>query len=329
MSVPALLPLGVFLLTGGLVYLAARLLHSDERLEARLRGLAGADRPPTKAPVVDRARRAARKVAEPLLPSDQAQRTRLQARLIHAGCYHPQALSIYLAVKTLLILPPWAIGLTVGLLKLAPLHWSVAAGAVAGGLGLLLPSLWLDRRKAERQRLIRRGLPDVLDVLTLCLEGGLSSTAAFERVAGELRGADSVLGVELHIVRREMQLGRSLGEALGRFAQRCGLEEVARLASLVEQTERLGTGLAKALRQQTETLRFQRLQDAEERSQKAATKILFPALLCIFPGVFLVVLGPAALQMRDALTAVEHNRGRPAAEQWAAPRHGVLRPGGR
>jgi tight adherence protein C len=131
----------------------------------------------------------------------------------------------------------------------------------------------------------------------ICLEGGLSLQGAIRRVAAELRAAHPVLARELNIVQREIHMGRSAGDAIRQFAARADLEEVRSLSSVILQAERYGASLGKALRVHGEALRVKRLQYAEEMAQKASTKMLFPTLLCIFPGIFLVVLGPAMLHV--------------------------------
>src|SRR5262249_32991220 len=176
---------------------------------------------------------------------------------------------------------------------------SVLVGALLGAFGMIGPSLWLDKRKAARQTAFRRALPDALDVMVICLEGGLSLPGAIRRVGGELRTAHPMLAAELNIVQREIQLGRSPGEALQHFATRCDLEEVRGLASVIAQAERFGASIVKALRVHAETLRVKRLQYAEEMAQKAATKLLIPTILCIFPCVFVVVMSPAVIQLMD------------------------------
>jgi len=180
---------------------------------------------------------------------------------------------------------------------LVTLQSGLIYGAILGIFGLIGPSFWLDRRKKFRQTNFRRALPDALDVLVICLEGGLTLQGAMRRVATELRAAHPVLAQEMNIVQREIQMGRSAGEALRQFADRCDLEEVRSLASVVLQSERYGASLGKALRVHAESLRIKRLQYAEEMAQKAAVKILFPTLLCIFPAIFIVILGPAAYQI--------------------------------
>src|SRR5262249_33661445 len=129
-----------------------------------------------------------------------------------------------------------------------------------------------------------------------------SLPGAIRRVAGELRSAHPELASELMIVQREVQLGRSTGEALQHFAGRTDLEEIRSLSAVITQAERYGASLVKAPRVHAEPLREKRLQYAEEMGQKAGVKILFPTMLCIMPGVFIVVLGPAVIQVVELMS---------------------------
>jgi tight adherence protein C len=122
-------------------------------------------------------------------------------------------------------------------------------------------------------------------------------TAAFQRVADELQIVHPVLGAEMNIIQREINLGLSAGESLKKMGERCGMADVRELASVLLQSERFGASMAKALRTHAESWRQERQQRIEELAQKAAVKILFPTLLCIFPAIFIVLLGPAAFQM--------------------------------
>jgi tight adherence protein C len=162
---------------------------------------------------------------------------------------------------------------------------------------MIAPGLWLEQQVAKRHRLLRHSLPDALDMLVLCLEGGVSMTAAFQRVTSELKIVHPVLGAEMSIMQREIQLGLSAGEALKKLAERCGLSEVRDLANVWLQSERFGASMVKTLRIHAETGRQDRQMQIEEQAQKAAVKILFPTLLCIFPAIFIVLLGPAAYQI--------------------------------
>ena len=299
----AILLWSAFLMASSLMLLAFLLVGGRQsRVETRIEGLLSRD---TSAPgaggVAQLARTALPRMGAPLVPKDEAERSRLQARMIHAGLYGRQALVFYLGVKMLLTVGPLVVGLLAGSFGLVPLQHGLIGGAIGGVAGMIGPSFWLDRRKAFRQLIFRRSLPDALDVLVICLEGGLSLSGAVRRVAAELRTAHPLLSDELNIVQREVQLGRSEGEALRHFADRCDLEEVRSLAAVIIQAERFGASLAKSLRINADTLRTKRLQRAEEQAQKAATKMLFPLVFCIFPGVFVVILGPAVIQIMEML----------------------------
>src|SRR5262249_55844067 len=158
--------------------------------------------------------------------------------------------------------------LTPYLIGLLPSHLLVHAALVACGVGVLLPGLWLDARRRKRQRELRNALPDALDMLVLCLEGGLSLTGAVQRVTGELQEVHPLLAGEMNIVEREMQMGLSVGEALKKLGERSGLEEVQTLASVLLQSERYGSGTGKALRIYADSCRLERQQRAEELAQK-------------------------------------------------------------
>src|SRR5262249_12817032 len=254
---------------------------------------------PDREKVRQLARTALPKMGAPLLPDDEESRTRLRTRLIQAGYYSRQAMVFFLGVKVLLMAAPAVLGLAAGLVGLCDVNYGALSGALSGIAGMIGRSFWLDRRKKVRQSSFRRALPDALDVLVICLEGGLSLPGAMRRVASELRTAHPLLAAELKIVERETQLGRSPGEALQQMGLRTDLEEVRSLASVITQAERFGASLVKSLRVHAETLRLKRKQQAEEKAQKAAVKILFPTLLLIFPAVFVVILGPAAIQISE------------------------------
>jgi len=166
------------------------------------------------------------------------------------------------------------------------------------------PSFWLDSRKSNRQISLRRALPDALDLLVICLDGGLSLPASMRRVATELRTAHELLARELNIVQREIQLGSSPGVSLQNLGVRADLEEIRSLASVITQSERFGASLVKSLRVHAETLRTKRQQHAEEMAAKAAVKVLFPTLLFIFPAIFVVILGPAVFQIAEHFSEV-------------------------
>jgi tight adherence protein C len=291
----------VFVMVSSLTMLIALLVTGRKnRANARLQELAsGGKAIPEPDPVAEFTRLALPKMGVHLIPKDEKDRTRLKARLLQAGLYGRQAMVVFLGVKMFLIVAPALVGLAAGLVGLISVRYGLVFGGILSLVGMVGPSFWLDRKKSSRQTQFRRALPDALDVMVICLEAGLSLPGALRRVPGELRTVHPALAAELNIVQREVQLGLSTGEALRQFAERADLEEIRSLASVVLQSERFGASLVKALRVHAETLRGKRLQYAEEMAQKAAIKVLFPTLFFIFPGIFMVILGPAVIQIID------------------------------
>jgi tight adherence protein C len=309
MQTPQLVSMLVFLAVFVAVALGGRALlmwlYGDQRRTlARLRDLAPADKAAPERPrVVELALSALPVVGAMVAPGDAKLLARLKDRLTQAGIYGPNAVMILLGAQILLmvLLPLTAAGLPLAL-GLLPWRYALALAVVAGGAGMLTPSLWIDYQRKRRQAELHRALPDAVDMLVLCVEAGLSLSAAVQRVTAELQIAHPTLAREMNILLREVQLGLSVGDAMRKFGERCGLDEVRELAAVLLQSERYGTASVKALRLHSETCRLQRQQRAEERAQKAAVKILFPTLLCIFPAIFIVILGPAAYQIAAMLS---------------------------
>ncbi len=291
----------VFLTTSGLGFvLFLRAYGDDRRVRQRLRTLSVGDFDLGPAPtgLWELVRSMVQRLGSLLLPSKEKSLAQLRGQLLRAGQFNPNALKVFYGVKlTLMIVLPVFAALIPFCVGFFGLRWAVLASCSASCIGILLPSLWLARQVDNRQRALRRALPDALDMLVLCLEGGLSLTAALQRVSGELQEVHPILGEEMAIVQQTTQLGVSVGEAFRKFGERCGLPDVRDLASVLLQSERFGAGVVKSLRAYSDHFREERQQRAEEQAQVAAVKILFPMLLFIFPAVFIVLLGPAALQI--------------------------------
>jgi tight adherence protein C len=168
------------------------------------------------------------------------------------------------------------------------------------GLGFLVPDFWLGKRISTRQDRIRCGLPDVLDLLVICIEAGLSLDQATARTAVELKAAQPELCNELGIVVLEQRAGRPRGEAWKHLAERTDVVCVRNLVSMLIQSEQFGTSIAKVLRVHSDTLRTQRVQAVEEAAAKTTIKLIFPLVLFIFPSLFLVTLGPALISMMES-----------------------------
>lgn len=169
----------------------------------------------------------------------------------------------------------------------------LALGALLGGVvGLYAPTFWLRWRRNRRRAEIQVDLPDVIDVLVVCVEAGLTFEAAIERVVEKY---DHALAAEFGRAMQEVRLGRSRLEALGEIGRRTGVEEVENFIQAVIQSEQLGSGVSRILRIQSDEMRGRRLILAQERGARASLKMLLPMLGCIFPTLWVILLGPAAL----------------------------------
>jgi tight adherence protein C len=169
----------------------------------------------------------------------------------------------------------------------------IALGAAVGaGIGLYAPILWLRQKVKGRQSELRSDLPDVIDVLIVCVEAGLTFEAALEKVVEKY---DHALAEEFGRVLQETRLGRPRLEALAEMGQRTGVEELNSFCQAIIQSEQLGTGIARILAIQSDEIRLRRLISAEERGAKASLKMLIPMVGCIFPTLWIILLGPAAL----------------------------------
>ena len=232
---------------------------------------------------------------ENVLPKSQAEVSVVVQRLIRAGYRNESAVKIFYGSKVLVPLLLCALALVTGLADLSPFF--VYASAL--GFGFLAPDFWLGRQIKKRQKLIRRGLPDVLDLLIICIEAGLSLDQATVRTAQELRKAQPALCDDLNVVVLEQRAGRPRDESWKHLSERTGVDSVRNLVSMLVQSEQFGTSIAKTLRVHSDTLRTQRVQQVEEMAAKTSVKLVFPLVLFIFPALFLVTLGPAVILMME------------------------------
>lgn len=228
--------------------------------------------------------------------------SKLRMRLANAGFRGDTTPTMFLASKTL-------VAICLGLAAVA-LAWAKgyalpsAAGVVmiGAGLGFLTPDLWLWSAISKRKEQVRNGLADTLDMLVISVESGLGLDAAFQRVGDEMRTVHAALTEELQLVTLETQMGIPRAEALKNLALRTGLDEVRSLVAIINQAERFGTSIARALRNQSDALRVKRRQAAEERAQKTTVKLMAPLILFIFPAILVVLAGPAALKMIEVMS---------------------------
>jgi tight adherence protein C len=219
-------------------------------------------------------------------------------RLIQAGYQNPNASAIYSGLR---IAAPLAMA-GVGFLGASAFGFNpLLAMMFVGALGWVAPSFFLDKKIGKRQKEIQRALADALDLMVTCVEAGLGLNQAIMRVAEEIRHISTELSKELMMVNFEIRAGRPREDALRNLGERTGVEDLRELTTMLIQTDRFGTSVAQALRVHSDTLRTKRRQRAEETAAKTTIKILFPLLFCIFPGLFVVIIGPGAIQIYELL----------------------------
>lgn len=221
--------------------------------------------------------------------------TAVRAFLAQAGFPDPRSVSIYwasriclaggLPVLALFGLPMLGFGST--RLLLAVLYF--------GAMGWIGPTFYVRRRLKARQKEVQLALPDMLDMLVVCVEAGLGLNQALVRVADEIEHVSPVMAEQLTMVNLEMRAGTPREEALKNFADRTGLVDIRSLVNMMIQTDRFGTSVADALRVHSDTMRTKRRQRAEEAAAKTTIKLVFPLVLLVFPAMFVVVIGPSAL----------------------------------
>ena len=235
-----------------------------------------------------------------VLPKSQQEVSVVKQRLIRAGLRKDQTVKYFNGSKFLIPLLLCIVALVSGLGSLSPFF----VYAVCLGLGYLVPDFWLGRKIKTRQSAIRRGLPDVLDLLVICIEAGLSLDQATMRTSQELTYAQPELCDELTVVVLEQRAGRPRQDTWKHMSDRVDVDCVRNLVSMLIQAEQFGTSIGKTLRTHSDTLRTQRIQQVEEQAAKTTIKLIFPLVLFIFPSLFLVVLGPAVLIMMDSFKSM-------------------------
>jgi tight adherence protein C len=225
-----------------------------------------------------------------IAPKSPKDMTRLRRRLSAAGYRSLAAAAIYAASEA--ILPFLVGGLTLALFGVS--RWYFAL--LGFGFGFVLPSVWLSRQTAVRQKQVRNGLPDALDLMIVCIEAGSSIDQAIIKSSDELDIAYPALAEEMRLLTTEMRAGKPRLEAFKNLAARTKVDEVRALVSMLVQTDRFGTSVAQALRTHAEVSRTKRRQNAEERAGKIGVKLVFPLVLCLFPALYVAILGPAVVE---------------------------------
>jgi tight adherence protein C len=217
----------------------------------------------------------------------------IQQQLIMAG--NPMSLNAFVTFWAILLAACGGLGLMLFVsLPADMIMQKLAATAVLLMLAWMFPRMWLKSKLKNRQKLVTKGLPDAMDLVTTCVEAGLGLDAALARVAEKTEGP---LAQELQIMMRDVALGKLRREAMQELADRIGVEELTSFITSIIQAEQLGVGIAQVLRVQADQLRTKRRQKAERSAHEAPIKMIFPLVLFIFPAFMVVILGPAGIRI--------------------------------
>ncbi|MEN3329218.1 MAG: tight adherence protein [Acidobacteriota bacterium] len=246
----------------------------------------------------------AQRLASPLnklLPPSATEAKKLQKQLMHAGFRSPEAPIIYRAIQLLSMAGfPFMVGFLCAVMAW-PLNKAVVYIILAFVAGFFLPRYFLGRVINNRQRDLRWGLADALDLMVVSVEAGLGLNAAMMKVSSELKDVHHAISTEFELANLEIRVGRDRDEALRNLAERTGIDDLRSLVAMLIQTDKFGTSIAKGLRVFSDSLRTKRRQRAEQEAQKAAVKLLFPLACFLFPTLFIAILGPAALNLIDTV----------------------------
>jgi tight adherence protein C len=296
--VTLLLPILAFLFASLLVAAAAMYLlpNSAATIERRLGEVTGMPMNRSEEAVYSKAVVDTLKRLGNMAPRSSKEMGKLQQRLVIAGYRNPEALVVFFGVRV-------GVALTAFVLLATPIfmrpNLSLALSVCLAGY--LIPSMVLARLAKRRQHRIRLGLPDALDLLVVSVEAGLGLDQAIQRVGHELAFAHPDLCGELRLINLELRAGKARAEALHNLAERTRVDDVQSLVAMLVQTDKFGTSVSQSLRVHSDTVRTKRRQRAEEAAAKTGVKLVFPLVFCIFPAIWVVTIGPAAIKFIQVL----------------------------
>jgi tight adherence protein C len=245
--------------------------------------------------------KAATALGKSLRPSDEQELGKIRLKLLNAGYRRENAVAVFYGVKLIMLLLGLGVAFPLLAVKYGMTRNAFTFTALAGGLAFYLPGMVVDSQKKSRSESIFLGLPDALDLMVVCVEAGLGLDAAMRRVTSELSTSCPVLCEEFAISNFQLQMGRARKDVLRDLGTRTGVDDMRSLAAVIIQAEKFGSSIGSALRVQSDAMRLRRKQLAEERAAKTAVKIMIPLILFIFPGVFVVLVGPAGIQIANTL----------------------------
>lgn len=245
----------------------------------------------------DLLQKAAPSLAKPLQPKTEEESSKLKVRLANGGWRGENAVSVFLACKVAALL----VGVVLALFIVTPNYGFDLNGImyffIVMGIVFYVPELIVRYRVGHRQKQIFMGLPDALDLMVVCVEAGLGLDAAMRKVCEEMGMTFPIISEEFSICNFQLQMGRPRREVLHDLGIRTGVDDMKALSAILIQADRFGSSIAQALRVQSDSMRVRRRQLAEEKAQKTAVTLLLPLIMFIFPAVFVVLVGPAAIQI--------------------------------
>lgn len=304
MNSEVIIPIAVFTTATCAVWAVLTMFtRNSSRTEQRLkemqdprlrRGPAAANGPMNH--IIDKAAPALSKALD---SGDEKHQSKLKIRLANAGYNNENAPRNFLAIKMASLVPGLMIGGIYGIASLENNSWM--AWIVGAGLGFYVPELILTLKRMSRQTKIFLQLPDALDLLVVCVEAGLGLDAGMRRVSQELESGAPEVCQELSTANMQLQMGKSRRQVLRDLGIRTGVDDMRALAAILIQADKFGSSIAHALRVQSDSMRVKRRQMAEEKAQATAVKMIFPLVLFIFPGIFVVLVGPAGIQLMENL----------------------------
>jgi tight adherence protein C len=241
--------------------------------------------------------RASPKLSKPLQPKTEEEVGRLRLKLGHAGFRGETAPSVFLGLKAIFLVAGFVLGGGTLYFTKGFTTESMMYTVASAGVAFYLPEVVLWFMKKTRQNNIFFGLPDALDLMVVCVEAGLGLDQAMRKVSEEMKKTYAVIAEEFGLCNLQLQMGRSRNEVLHELGARTGVDDLKALSAILIQADKFGSSVAQALRVQSDSMRTRRRQMAEEKAAKTAVKLIFPLVIFIFPAIFIVLVGPAAITM--------------------------------